>query len=106
MARDVIVFHGEEGGFQLDSKGGGLFLICMIVASLSLISMVVFACGDSGHKPRRRGDGGGGCGGGGGGGGHGHGHGSGGHGHGHGHGGGGCGGGGGGGCGGGGGGGG
>ncbi|GLT52812.1 hypothetical protein SLA2020_261300 [Shorea laevis] len=45
MARDVIVFHGEEGGFPLDSKGGGLFLICMVVASLSLISMVVFACG-------------------------------------------------------------
>ncbi|GLU12161.1 hypothetical protein SLE2022_288630 [Rubroshorea leprosula] len=72
MARDVIVFRGEEGGFLLDSKGGGLFLICMIVASLSLISMVVFACGDSGHKPRRSvgyggGGGGGGCGGGGGG---------------------------------------
>ncbi|GKV25404.1 hypothetical protein SLEP1_g34851 [Rubroshorea leprosula] len=71
MARDVIVFRGEEGGFLLDSKGGGLFLICMIVASLSLISMVVFACGDSGQKPRRSvgygGGGGGGCGGGGGG---------------------------------------
>ncbi|GLT49680.1 hypothetical protein SLA2020_232220 [Shorea laevis] len=54
MARDVIVFHGEEGGFPLDSKGGGLFLICMVVASLSLISMVVFACGDSEDKVRRK----------------------------------------------------
>ncbi|GLT48373.1 hypothetical protein SLA2020_442130 [Shorea laevis] len=55
MARDVIVFHGEEGGFLMDSNGCGLYLICMIVASLSLLSMVVFACGDSGNKPRRRG---------------------------------------------------
>ncbi|GLU12170.1 hypothetical protein SLE2022_288710 [Rubroshorea leprosula] len=76
MARDVILFHGEEGGFLMDSNGCVLYLICMIVASLSLLSMVVFACGDSGNKPRRRGgifggSGGGstGCGGGGGGGG-------------------------------------
>ncbi|GLT48374.1 hypothetical protein SLA2020_220050 [Shorea laevis] len=52
MARDVIVFHREEGGFLMDSNGCGLYLICMIVASLSLLSMVVFACGGSDDKPR------------------------------------------------------
>ena len=64
MAREFIVHEGSvhsEAGFLLDSSEAFL-LLCMIVVSLSIISMVIFACGDSGS-------GGGGCGGGGGGGG-------------------------------------
>uniref|UniRef100_A0A9I9D6Q0 Uncharacterized protein n=1 Tax=Cucumis melo TaxID=3656 RepID=A0A9I9D6Q0_CUCME len=49
----------------------GLFLLSTIILSVSLISMIIFACSDS-HKKKRRyggGGGGGGCGGDGGGGG-------------------------------------
>ncbi|KAM7498489.1 hypothetical protein LguiA_022903 [Lonicera macranthoides] len=62
---------------SIANEGGVIILFCMIVMSVSIISMVIFACSDSGEsKPRRRhgfgggiGGGGGGCGGGGGGGG-------------------------------------
>ncbi|KAJ6930020.1 hypothetical protein NC652_013778 [Populus alba x Populus x berolinensis] len=81
MAREFIVHEGSvhsEAGFLLDSSEAFL-LLCMIVVSLSIISMVIFACGDSDSAKdcRRRcckdfpeggGDGGGGDGGGGGGG--------------------------------------
>ncbi|KAL3592047.1 hypothetical protein D5086_010687 [Populus alba] len=85
MATEFILHEGSvhsEVGFLLDSSEAFL-LLCMIVVSLSIISMVLFACGDSGSgggggRPSGQGGftgaggvvaGGGGCGGGGGGGG-------------------------------------
>ncbi|KAJ6353156.1 hypothetical protein OIU76_002212 [Salix suchowensis] len=74
MAREFVVHEGSvhsEAGFLLGSSEAFL-LLCMIVVSLSIISMVIFACGDSNSGKGRRhggGGGGGGCGGGGGGGG-------------------------------------
>ncbi|XP_039015806.1 cold shock protein 2-like [Hibiscus syriacus] len=85
MARDSFIAVGgndpkEAGGLMMYSSTG-LLLLSMIIFSLSVISMIIFACGDDG-KPRRKtgfagsgyvggggGGGGGGCGGGGGGGG-------------------------------------
>ncbi|KAF9672368.1 hypothetical protein SADUNF_Sadunf11G0034400 [Salix dunnii] len=72
MAREFLVHEGSvhsEAGFLLGSSGAFL-LLCMIVVSLSIISMVIFACGDSNSDRGRKGGngGGGGCGGGGGGG--------------------------------------
>ncbi|KAJ6736707.1 hypothetical protein OIU85_018837 [Salix viminalis] len=79
MAREFVVHEGSvhsEAGFLLGSSEAFL-LLCMIVVSLSIISMVIFACGDSNSGGSRRhgqgglggggcgGDGGGGCGGGG-----------------------------------------
>ncbi|KAJ0111635.1 hypothetical protein Patl1_02445 [Pistacia atlantica] len=72
MARELLVIDGSG---PAGSNFGGLFLLCVVVASFSMISMVIFACGDSDStsKKDRRGRGGlvggGGCGGGGGGGG-------------------------------------
>ncbi|KAL6286285.1 hypothetical protein ACE6H2_010675 [Prunus campanulata] len=91
MARKFVLVagvHAEEVGFMPDNSGG-LLLLCMIFVSLSLISMVIFACSDKGSKKKKRqadcgdcdftgcccgdeggggdGGGGGGCGGGGGG---------------------------------------
>ncbi|KAJ6333503.1 hypothetical protein OIU77_009385 [Salix suchowensis] len=73
MAREFLVHEGSvhsETGFLLGSSEAFL-LLCMIVVSLSIISMVIFACGDSsgGIRHGRGGyaGGGGGCGGGGGG---------------------------------------
>ncbi|CAN6706358.1 unnamed protein product [Malus baccata var. baccata] len=37
---------GEVGIMMPDHNSGGLLLLCMILMSLSLISMVIFACGD------------------------------------------------------------
>ncbi|KAM7498491.1 hypothetical protein LguiA_022905 [Lonicera macranthoides] len=84
MAR--LYFDAVNDG-SIANEGGVIILFCMIVMSVSIISMVIFACSDSGEsKPHRRrhgfmggggsacgggdgGGGGGGCGGGGGGGG-------------------------------------
>ena len=69
MARDLGVL--ADAGILLGSTNG-LLLLCMIIMSLSIISMVIFVCGDSDRRPYRGGGGGaagGGCGGGGGGGG-------------------------------------
>lgn len=47
MARHLIVL-GEGNAGQADmvlASSGGLFLLCMIAVSLSIISMVIFACG-------------------------------------------------------------
>ncbi|KAK9265915.1 hypothetical protein L1049_021409 [Liquidambar formosana] len=78
MARDFVYLgssHADEVGL-VQQTSGSLILFCMIIMSLSIISMVIFACGDSGSgspsKKRRDdggGGGGGGCGGGDGGGG-------------------------------------
>ncbi|KAF9672370.1 hypothetical protein SADUNF_Sadunf11G0034600 [Salix dunnii] len=49
MAREFLVHEGSvhsEAGFLLGSSEAFL-LLCMIVVSLSIISMVIFACGDS-----------------------------------------------------------
>ncbi|KAB1208889.1 hypothetical protein CJ030_MR6G006015 [Morella rubra] len=88
MARDFfaqVVAHADDAGILLESSGG-LLLLGMIVMSLSIISLVIFACGNDGDsdssKPRKSngtylgatcgyagggvcGDGGGDCGGGG-----------------------------------------
>ncbi|KAM1026796.1 hypothetical protein ACFX2A_040639 [Malus domestica] len=77
MARTYVGLGGGHAGevaiMMPDHNSGRLLLLCMILMSLSLISMVIFACGDSSGKPRPRGGGytggAGGCGGGGGGGG-------------------------------------
>ncbi|XP_054817132.1 transcription factor tasR-like [Prosopis cineraria] len=80
MARDVFAFGGGNedqimSSIMNGSVSGTFMLLAMIVVSVSVISMVVFACGDNSPRTRRRwggggvGGGGGGCGGGGGGGG-------------------------------------
>ena len=66
MAREILVLSDSRLGGN--AWVGGVFLFCLIVASLSMISMVIFACGDDGTSRERRrsrfGDGGGaGCGG-------------------------------------------
>ncbi|EOX92862.1 Uncharacterized protein TCM_001723 [Theobroma cacao] len=68
MARELVNLGGSGAGGEA-GVSGGLFLLCMIVFSLSIISMVIFACGDNNSgKPRHNhGAGGGGCGCGGGG---------------------------------------
>ncbi|MFS7970975.1 hypothetical protein Hanom_Chr09g00827221 [Helianthus anomalus] len=87
MARLIGLDSGEGvGNFKFESSHI-VFMLCMIVVSLSVLSMVIFACSDSNdhgsHKKHRHhgrssggffsggggGFGGGGCGGGGGGGG-------------------------------------
>lgn len=70
MGRELSVLAAAA---HAESNFGGIVLLCMVVASISMISMVIFACGDDGHPKRHRTNGGfapggGGCGGGGGGG--------------------------------------
>ncbi|KAL5793602.1 hypothetical protein ACOSP7_002196 [Xanthoceras sorbifolium] len=49
MARDQVLFIVAESGLESNNGWvvGGLFMLCVIVASLSVISMVIFVCGDS-----------------------------------------------------------
>ena len=87
MARIWFVLrdgNADHQGLMELVSSGGLFLLCMIFMTLSIISMVIFACADhnSGSRRKKKGDlvcggcgggggcgcGGGGCGGGGGGG--------------------------------------
>lgn len=66
MGRPILVATGA--GFRDVNlvSSGGLFLLSVILLSISLISMVIFACGDSGDPQKKRyNGGGGGCGGGG-----------------------------------------
>ncbi|KAL8238011.1 hypothetical protein R6Q59_019092 [Mikania micrantha] len=70
MAR-LIDLSGFEGGVSLEFEGSHIvFLLCMILVSVSILSMVIFACGDgtqedqSSNKGGGGGCGGGGCGGG------------------------------------------
>ncbi|ONI16715.1 hypothetical protein PRUPE_3G117300 [Prunus persica] len=56
MARKFVVVAGvraEEVGF-MPYNSGGLLLLCMIFVSLSLISMVIFACSGKGSKKKKR----------------------------------------------------
>ena len=82
MARDFVALVGahEDDASDVLESTGGLLLLGMIIMSLSIISMVIFACADGISKSKIRGynggegggvvaGGGGGCGGGGGGGG-------------------------------------
>ncbi|CAL9011434.1 unnamed protein product [Prunus brigantina] len=94
MARNLVGLGVSHTDVLLPSADGGLFLFCMILLSLSVLSAVIFSCGKSSRKKKHNnvpnvsdtgayyynygGDGGGG----GGGGGHGH-HGNGGGGRGH-----------------------
>lgn len=62
MGRPIL---GTNGGGLADVtlfNSGGVFLLSTIFLSISLISMVVFACSDS-HKKKKKYGGGGGCGG-------------------------------------------
>ncbi|KAG5047311.1 hypothetical protein GLYMA_06G276700v4 [Glycine max] len=64
MARHFLDAHANEAGLVLHSSP--MFLFLMIVASLSIISMIIFACGDDNKRTNKGGGGGGGgCGGGG-----------------------------------------
>lgn len=91
MARMISLDSGFGVGILKFEGSHILFMLCMIVVSMSVLSMIIFGCADSNdhdsHKKRRRhgrfggsaggggaacgggGGGGGGCGGGGGGGG-------------------------------------
>ncbi|KAM7503813.1 hypothetical protein LguiB_002717 [Lonicera macranthoides] len=52
MAR--LYFDAVNDG-SIANEGGVIILFCMIVMSVSIISMVIFACSDSGEsKPHRR----------------------------------------------------
>ncbi|KAK7342464.1 hypothetical protein VNO80_25418 [Phaseolus coccineus] len=67
MARHFFLVHGggaNEGEEGLVLHSPPILLFLMIIASLSMISIIIFACGDDNKntKPDR---GGGGCGGGG-----------------------------------------
>ncbi|KAK9285467.1 hypothetical protein L1049_024661 [Liquidambar formosana] len=62
MARDFVYLgssHADEVGL-MQQTSGSLILFCMIIMSLSIISMVIFACGDSGSgSPSKKRHGGG-----------------------------------------------
>ncbi|KAE8075718.1 hypothetical protein FH972_014411 [Carpinus fangiana] len=57
MARDfgaLVGAHVDDAGIALGSSGG-LLLLGMIIMSLSIISMLIFACGDDNSgTPRNR----------------------------------------------------
>nr|DAD43548.1 TPA_asm: hypothetical protein HUJ06_001778 [Nelumbo nucifera] len=65
MVRFIEAIRTADGEDMVQASGG-LFLLGIVVASLSVISMVIFACGGSGnsHDGKDGGGGGGGCGGG------------------------------------------
>ncbi|KAJ0535524.1 hypothetical protein HanRHA438_Chr09g0412421 [Helianthus annuus] len=82
MARLIGLDSGEGVGIFKFESSHIVFMLCMIVVSLSVLSMIIFACGDpndqGSHKKHRHhgrssggffSGGGGACGGGGGGGG-------------------------------------
>ncbi|OMO84695.1 hypothetical protein COLO4_21896 [Corchorus olitorius] len=52
MAREFVVIGGNGPGEGVAGfvTHGGLLLLCMIVFSLSIISMVIFACGNDGNS--------------------------------------------------------
>uniref|UniRef100_A0A803L3G5 Glycine-rich protein n=1 Tax=Chenopodium quinoa TaxID=63459 RepID=A0A803L3G5_CHEQI len=46
---------GGGGGFELiESAQGVLVLLCLMVVSISIISMLVFACADDGEPRKKR----------------------------------------------------
>lgn len=56
MGREFLaMFHGGYGDEVIMHKSGVLFLLGMIFLSLSVISMIIFACGaDNSHEYRRK----------------------------------------------------
>ncbi|KAJ0481784.1 hypothetical protein HanRHA438_Chr13g0604991 [Helianthus annuus] len=47
MVRLISLNSGEEGGI-LELEGSHIvFMLCMIVVSISVLTMIIFACGDS-----------------------------------------------------------
>ncbi|GAB4824878.1 hypothetical protein Ancab_007749 [Ancistrocladus abbreviatus] len=63
MARQLFLTHAEGHADVFAASSGGFFLlICIILTCLSVISIVIFACGDGGntsnpHKKQRHGRG-------------------------------------------------
>ncbi|KAF9682317.1 hypothetical protein SADUNF_Sadunf05G0096300 [Salix dunnii] len=58
MARAFVAREGSvhsEAGF-LPGSSEAFLLLCMVIVSLSIISMVIFACGDSNSGGGRRHD--------------------------------------------------
>jgi hypothetical protein len=58
MVRDFGVLvgaHVDDAGIALESSGG-LLLLSVIIMSLSIISTLIFACGDdnSGEPPKKK----------------------------------------------------
>lgn len=68
MARDFLLRGGGHGGGGGGQVVGLLVFICMVIVSLSVLSMIVMACADSPTEEKRKQVGGrfrgGGCGGG------------------------------------------
>ncbi|KAF5194109.1 hypothetical protein FRX31_016307 [Thalictrum thalictroides] len=55
MARTLAVdLVGSGGSESLFHFSGALLVLCMVFASISVISMVVFACGEDSEKKSRR----------------------------------------------------
>ena len=57
MARLISLDIGETGGFEGPHI---VFMLCIIVVSMSIFSMIIFACGNSNDRNKRHGGGGGG----------------------------------------------
>ncbi|XP_054790601.1 uncharacterized protein LOC129296028 [Prosopis cineraria] len=60
MARDVVAFGGGNedkimSSIMNGSFSGTLMLLAMIVVSISVISMVIFSCGDNSPSTRKKG---------------------------------------------------
>ena len=62
MARDfgpLVGAHVDDAGVMLEISSGGLLFLGLIIMSLSIISMVIFACDDGySGSPRKSGGGG------------------------------------------------
>ncbi|PON43107.1 hypothetical protein PanWU01x14_276590 [Parasponia andersonii] len=55
IAALVAVKDTDQALHIWQSSGGTIFLLCMIFMSLSFMSFVIFACGDTGtSSPKRR----------------------------------------------------
>ncbi|PQQ17191.1 cold and drought-regulated protein CORA-like [Prunus yedoensis var. nudiflora] len=52
MARNSVGIGDSHADELLPSAGGGLFLFCMILMSLSVISALIFSCGKSSRKKK------------------------------------------------------
>jgi len=62
MAREFVVVNGNEGEEGLVLHSAPIFLFLMIIASLSIISIIVFACGDDNKSTKNTEHRGAGCG--------------------------------------------
>uniref|UniRef100_A0A2P2NJL8 Uncharacterized protein n=1 Tax=Rhizophora mucronata TaxID=61149 RepID=A0A2P2NJL8_RHIMU len=62
MARALSLAGYAGNASNMVGGSGGLLLLCMVVVSLSIISTVMFACGDNGSSSPSKPKQGGGCG--------------------------------------------